>query len=114
MILRTCTALVLALGLVTAAWAMPVEELAALDRLEGLDTPVLTNFVDVELSKVIGALAATAPFKVEFDGDVADRIVTVDLGKQSLRDVLIHLAKTYDLSYAVPEDGKLVVSKRES
>lgn len=96
----------------SAVFAMPVEEVASLDRLPGATVPVLVNFHDIELSKVVSSLAAAGPFKVKFDDDVAEQRVTVDLEKQPLKDVLVYLATTYALQYRVTERGVLIVSRR--
>jgi len=108
-------ALVTALVLLLCAAAFagsPKEEAAGLDRLPGVDIPVRIHFNEQKLSKVIGAMAETAPFEVTFKDGVGDQLVSVDWEKQSLKQALVKLADKYDLAYDVPSWGHLVVRKQ--
>ena len=96
-----------------AVFALPVEDVAALDRLPGAEIPIVMKFEQRPLSEVIGGMAAAAgPFKVVFEGGAGEILVTVELEKQSMKQGLINIAHEYDLEYEVPKDQFLVVRKR--
>ena len=96
-----------------AVFALPVEDVAALDRLPGAEIPIVMKFEQRPLSEVIGAMAAAAgPFKVVFEGGAGEILVTVELEKQSMKQGLINIAHEYNLEYEVPKDELLVVRKR--
>jgi hypothetical protein len=95
-----------------AVFALPVEDVAALDRLPGAEIPIVMKFEQRPLSEVIGAMAAAGPFKVVFEGGAGEILVTVELEKQCMKQGLITVAHEYDLEYEVPKDQFLVVRKR--
>ncbi len=96
-----------------AAATVPVKQVAALDEIPGIDTPVQLQFEYATLSMVMGMVGKLVPFTVDFKGNVGDLGVTAVLEPQSARQALVYLATEYDLSYEVSEKGHLVVSKRQ-
>ena len=96
-----------------SAAALTPEELAALDKLPGADTPITMMFKERPLAEVVQAIAAgSGPFEVTFEGNVGDQIVDIDCRKQTQKQILIRLAVENDLAYALPEKAHLVVRKR--
>ena len=96
----------------TLVGALTPEDIAALDQLEGKNVPVMLTFRDVELSKVVQALGASAGFEPSFYRTFKDVKVTVDWRDLSVKEALIKLAEQHGLAYKASETNRLIVKAR--
>ena len=90
--------------------ALSPSPVAALDGLEGANTPVRLHFSGVELSKVFEAIGAASGFSVTCDGPGFETKVDLDRKDVAIaKEILLELAKTHGLSYELKKTDHLVV-----
>lgn len=98
----------LALGIASALAAAPPVN-PVLDRLGGIDDPVMVRFQSQPLAQVFDAIGQAAGFTATVDPEIASRTITIAIGKTKLRAALLELATAQDLVYEVPDPKHLTV-----
>ena len=80
-----------------------------LDRLIDADVPVMINFRETEVTKILESISRTTGIRMEIVEPFRDRIVTVETTRVPVKEALTKLAEVAHLRYEVRDGATLVV-----
>jgi TonB family protein len=71
------------------------------DQLEEADLPVMLNFQEARADKIFEALGATSGVEFRVDDEIENKVISVNLGRMSLKQALMQLGVVAGAGYTI-------------